>query len=367
MRAFGQLCLASVREWRRDSTSLLWSVAFPIILALGVGAIFSGTGQMFVRIGVVNEAGSAGQPLVDILDQNPAFRVTEGTRQEQLDALNDGQRDAVVVISEQIGAAVADYQSTGEQVPLDVFYDPSSADSATTLSLLRETIAVLDARLTGRTPLLDLKTEATSSNRLRSADYMLPGVLGLSLMLMGLYVTAVPLVSLREREVLRRMSTTPLRRGTMLIAQIVFRILLAAIQAAIVIAISAGLFDLPLVTRNIPMLVIVVLIGAAVFITLGYFLAALAKSEESVQMLAGLVFIMFGLFSGSLVPMWRMPDFLDPIVNVIPLTYLSDALRQVMVDANGTFSLGTNLLVLVAWLAGCTALALRFFKWKPRS
>jgi ABC-2 type transport system permease protein len=84
-------------------------------------------------------------------------------------------------------------------------------------------------------------------------------------------------------------------------------------------------------------------------------------------MIAGLVFLMFGLFSGSLVPMWRMPDWLDPIVSVIPLTYLSDALRQVMVDANGTYSLSTNLLVLAVWLAGCTVLALRFFRWEPQN
>ena len=63
-------------------------------------------------------------------------------------------------------------------------------------------------------------------------------------------------------------------------------------------------------------------------------------------------------------PIATMGDVLQTIARLIPLTYLADALRQVMVDGIPFAPLWVCVAVLVAWLAGCFAVAARFFRWQ---
>lgn len=369
MSAFVQLYLAQVREWQRDLTALLWSMLFPVVIAIIVGAVFSSTGRMFFRVGVVNEAGEVGQSLLAGLQDNDAFQITSGAREDELDELEEGRRDAVVIFPPELAASfdlsAAPITDPANQIPFDVIYDPTSPNGPAAMNLIQQAVTVMEANITGELSLLTVRTAAADVQRQRSADYMLPGVLALSMLLLGLYVTAIPLVSLRQKEVLRRMGTTPLSRVTLLLSQFAFRMTVALIQTLVIIGISVVLYDLPLKSDNLPAIIGMVLLGAAVFIALGYVLAALAKTEESVQVLAGLPFLVFSLLSGVLVPLWRIPSSLQPLVDAIPLTYLADALRQLMTGANPVYSMTTNILVLVAWLVGCSLLAIRFFRWEP--
>lgn len=369
MRAFRQLYVAHFREWWRDPTALLWSMLFPIVIALTVGVIFSGSGRMFFRIGVVNDAGEIGLRIVEEFQSNRAFQITTGTRTQELDALKRGKREAVVVLTPEIAAALGNPQaalaSTSPQIPLEMHFDPTTFNGQAAANLIQQALVMLDAQLTGQQPLLKLAPQNIDAQRLSTADYMLPGVLAMSMMLLGLYVTAIPLVSLRERQVLRRMGATPLSRLILLASQFTFRLTIALLQALIIIAISVALFDLPLRGHDLPATIGVVLMGAAVFITFGYLLAAAAKTEEAIQVVAGLPFIIFSMLSGVLVPIWRIPGPMRPVVDAIPLTYLSDALRQTMTGANGSYSMATNLAVLAAWLVICALLAIRFFRWEP--
>jgi ABC-2 type transport system permease protein len=59
-----------------------------------------------------------------------------------------------------------------------------------------------------------------------------------------------------------------------------------------------------------------------------------------------------------------MPAWIRPVVIAMPLTYLADALRQIMVGATPVYSLWVDLGVLAAWLVVSAALAVRFFRWE---
>ncbi|HEY4634168.1 MAG TPA: hypothetical protein VIH00_09650, partial [Candidatus Limnocylindrales bacterium] len=63
-------------------------------------------------------------------------------------------------------------------------------------------------------------------------------------------------------------------------------------------------------------------------------------------------------------PIEFMPDFLQTIARIIPLTYLADALRQVMVGGAAFAPLWVCALVLTGWLVVCFALAARKFRWQ---
>ncbi|MEA1958727.1 MAG: ABC transporter permease, partial [Chloroflexota bacterium] len=68
--------------------------------------------------------------------------------------------------------------------------------------------------------------------------------------------------------------------------------------------------------------------------------------------------------SGIFFPVEMMPDFMRPVMDAIPLTYLGDSLRQVMVESSALHSHPINLAVLGGWCLVSLILAIRFFKWE---
>lgn len=361
MRAFNQLFITSLREWSRDPTAMMWTLVFPVMITLFLGIVFASEKLTF-RIGVVNQDGIAGEALVSRFDAHPAFDVTTGSHAREMDALRDGKRRAVVVIP--AGAAQA---PDAAQVPVAVYYDPGHQNAPLILSAVQDVIAGMNAQITGVSPPLVMQPQTFSADEFRRIDYMLPGILSMGLMQLGLFATAPLLVSLRERHVLRRMSVTPLRRTTLLAAQIAFRLIIAVLQMAVLVIIGILMYGMRVNLAHLPGIIGFTMLGGSVFVALSYLLAAFARTEEAVQGLVGLPNLLFMMLSGIFFPVENMPGWARPLVDAVPLTYLADALRQLIVDAPPLYSLPTDAAVLIAWLVICGALAVRYFRWEPQA
>ncbi len=380
MRSFVQLYIATVREFTRDITALFWTLAFPLMFITIFGVIFSGDDSISFDIGIVNEDGEASTQLIEGFKQIEAFNITEDRRDDELHALEKGDRDAVIVIPAGTGAALDAYFASGAQdtlvddggpqaaALLDVYYDPANqTTSQVVLNVIDKVIARMNEEMTGVQPVIAYAPQSVQANDLRAIDYLLPGVLAMSLMQLGLFGTAGPLVSLREKGVLRRMGATPLSKSTLLSTQIAFRLTTALVQTVLIIIAGALMFNVQVELANIPQILGVVLLGATVFITLGYFISAFAKTEEAVQGLISLPNFIFMFLSGIFFPVEFMPDWIRPLVDIIPLTYLGDALRHTMIEAETSFSMTRDIGLLTAWLIVCMVLAVRFFKWEPQA
>ncbi|MCD4684562.1 MAG: ABC transporter permease, partial [Anaerolineae bacterium] len=311
MRSFVQLYIATVREFTRDITALFWTLAFPLMFITIFGVIFSGDDSISFDIGIVNEDGEASTQLIEGFKQIEAFNITEDRRDDELHALEKGDRDAVIVIPAGTGAALDAYFASGAQdtlvddggpqaaALLDVYYDPANqTTSQVVLNVIDKVIARMNEEMTGVQPVIAYAPQSVQANDLRAIDYLLPGVLAMSLMQLGLFGTAGPLVSLREKGVLRRMGATPLSKSTLLSTQIAFRLTTALVQTVLIIIAGALMFNVQVELANIPQILGVVLLGATVFITLGYFISAFAKTEEAVQGLISLPNFIFMFLSG---------------------------------------------------------------------
>ena len=198
---------------------------------------------------------------------------------------------------------------------------------------------------------------------MRGIDFLLPGILGMALMQLGLFGTAPALVQLREQQVLRRIGATPLSRTTLLASQVMHRLTIGIVQTALIVIVGTLVFKVNII-GNIGLLVLLVLLGALMFIAMGYLISGLAKTQESVIGISQFVNFPMMFFSGLFFPVDIMPDWIRPLVQAMPLTYLADALRQVMVGANPVNSLTTDFAVVGLWLVICAVLAVRFFRWE---
>jgi ABC-2 type transport system permease protein len=361
MTAFLQLYLANVKEFMRDRMALFWTLAFPIMIILLFGLVFSGGGNTTFDIGVaIEDRGTAGMGLDQALRAIPAFKVTEGARDALLDQLRHGKLRLVVVIPSDLSGAI------GARSPaqVQVYYDPASqATAQALLAIIGKVVDGFEQQTTGRRSLLSVAAVSVAAENLRLIDFLLPGILGMSLMQLGLFATAPQLVYLREQQVLRRIGATPLPRATLLAAQICHRLVIGLIQTLLTILVGVLLFQFTII-GNLALVAGAIVLGTLTFIALGYLIAGLARSQESVNGVTQVFGVPMMFLSGLFTPIELMPGWLRPVAAILPLTYLADALRQTMVGATPMFGLALDFGVLAAWLVVCAALAVRFFRWE---
>jgi ABC-2 type transport system permease protein len=93
-------------------------------------------------------------------------------------------------------------------------------------------------------------------------------------------------------------------------------------------------------------------------------IASFAKSEESANGMTSVVGFPLMFVWGTFFPIDAMPDFLKTVARALPLTYLGDGLRQVMVDGTPFAPLWVCFAFLAVWLVVCFGIAARFFRWQ---
>lgn len=356
------LYIASVKEFIRDRAAMFWTLAFPILFIVLFGIIFSGGGSTNYTVGLVNEDnGPVGQQLVHVFDQVKPFTIKTGSDDTEMQALRQGQRDMVIVIP----AGLSQQVQAGQNANVQMYYDPSTnpTDAQIKLGITQQVLADFNQAMKPYTPPLSLQPTTITTHQLTTVDFLMPGILAMALMQLGLFATATPLVSLRQEQVLRRLGATPLPRWQLLASQVLLRLTIGIAQAAIIIGVSVQFFHVQ-IQGNYAALAGLVLLGALMFVALGYLIASIAKTVESASGISSAINFPMMFLSGIFFPLAALPAFLTPIVRALPLTYLADAFRQVSIGSVPEFPIMVDVAVLAAWIVVCGLLSARLFKWE---
>jgi|Deesub1362B_J571_1020462.scaffolds.fasta_scaffold00283_4 ABC-2 type transport system permease protein len=364
MRAFLALLVAEFKHFFRERTALFWMFLFPIFFMLLFGFVFGGDGeeQVNLRLGVVTEGASpATNGLLQGLSRVPLVsEVHVGTLEEELSALRGRKRDGVLVVPGDFWERL----QTGARARFLLYYDASRTTSYQILiSVMQEFLARTEEVLAGRPQSFELVSKPVQVRKFRAIDYMVPGILAMTLMQLGLFGVAGTLVARREQKILRRFWAAPLRRSVFAGALISHRLVISIIQATLILVVAVSVFDVAL-EGDYALMAGVVLLGALTFVSLGYMIASFARSVEGSSALLQIINFPMMFLSGIFWPIEWMPGFLRPVIYALPLTYLGDALRQVMVDATPFVSLWVDIAVLGGWTVATAALSMKFFRWE---
>jgi ABC-2 type transport system permease protein len=101
------------------------------------------------------------------------------------------------------------------------------------------------------------------------------------------------------------------------------------------------------------------------FVAIGYLVASFARTEAAGNAIVQAIQFPMMFLSGVYFPVDFAPTWLRPVINAMPLTYLGDALRQVMVKGSSKlFPLSVDAAVLAGWLVVSLFIAFRFFRWE---
>jgi|SRR5579884_1235952 len=358
MKSYLTLVRASVRMLVRDRTLMLTSLGLALISILLFGWLFGSNGSARLALGVVNgDTSGAGAQVLASLEQNPSLDVSTGSEQEEVQALRDGHRDAVIVLGPTFGQDMR-----AGHASVQVFYDQSNAvTQASARMAVQAIVAQLNQQATGRPAPVTLEEQAVSVRDLRQIDWLTPGMLGLVLLWGNLSVGTL-LATWRGTGLLKRLAATPLRRGTLISAQMLARLLLSLGQCAILIGVAIVVFKVQIVGSWL-LLGLTVCLGSLTLMAIGFVAGSFARKAEAANAVVLLLSFPMMFLGGTYFPTTGAPDFLKPVIQALPLSYLNDALRQVINNGAGLATVQTDLLVLVAWMVAALLLSARAYRW----
>jgi ABC-2 type transport system permease protein len=364
MRALWTLTLANIRSYVRDRAALFWTLAFPLIFIVMFGLIFQG-GESRLNLAWVNEDGSteSGELRTALADAS-GVSLEDFAREDALAKMRTGEVDAVVIVPAGYGgqlATNAGSETPGPPAVVAVYTDPSRQElQGAVYQVLGSVLAVIN--MNDRPPLVIPQPETIQTENLNFISYFVPSMLGLSVMQVGIFA-AIPLVADREKLILKRLAATPLRRWQLVGSNVLMRLLIALAQAVIIVAVGSIFFGVE-ISGSLAFTAFFVILGSVTFLALGYVIASFASTEDAANGMTSVVQFPMMFLSGTFFPIQAMPDALQAVARVIPLTYLADALRQVMVGGVPFATLGICAAVLTGWLAVCFAIASRKFRWQ---
>ncbi len=352
MRALWALVKAELRAFRRDRINLFFSMIFPLIFLLIFGSMFGSAGSRNVSfsLGLIVQAHN---PDVDDFIDNWLRKVSvlklveTGDFEAQKTTLEKGDLSGILVITEDAAAALRN----GQPATLQIWTDPSRQTTAQAIAgILRGVTRGYEAFVTGQSPviLLDTKSLADSESNGAQANglnYMVPGIVAMAIMQSGVFV-AIALATRREQLILKRLMATPVTKGTILASQGVFRTIIALLQTTILLTVAVLAFHLRPSIDPLQ-LVPLILVGSACFLSLGFLVASLVRTNQGALVTAQLINLGMIFLGGVFWPPEIMPAWMRVVSQSLPIYYLSDGLRGALLGFH-THGLALNLGVMAA-------------------
>ena len=356
------LMVLMLRAYARDRVALFFSLFVPLMLMVIFGYLNLGAFGR-VTMAVVDEARNADSArFVEALASSGPLTVRSLPRGEALRQLERSELDMALVLPPDFRIAAP---RPGDEIPTVVVYGNQARPQqvAAGQSMVSDVINQLSFAVSQTGPAVRIERESVAGVRLRYVDFLVPGILGLSVMQLAIFSVAFALVVDKQRGVLRRIMATPLDPRRFLAARVLMRLILVAAQVLVLLAVAKVLFDVQVLGGYVSLLV-VALLGGVVFLTQGYAIAGWARTENQVPAIANVITLPQFFLSGVFFSKEAAPAVIRPLTDLLPLTFLNDALREISVQGASLWDVRGDLLGLAVWGALGFALAVRLFRFE---
>ena len=358
-----KLTWASIKMLYRDKQALFWAMVFPVLFAVVFG-LFDFTDVPEARFGVVSEGASpVSEALASGLGEVDSFTVEErddlaAARRE----LEEGELDVVLAVPEAPTAEPG--ATTSEPIEVRVLFNESNQDvNQFAIDAVQRIVGQLNLELAGiSTPPLRLEEEGVAGRSIEYYDFLLPGLVAMGVMNFSIIGMAVAISRFREQRILKRILATPLRPVKFLSAQVLARLLLALVQAGLILAVGVYLFGAQ-IYGNVLWLFVLATLANLIFLNIGFAVAGRASNPDAAQGIGNAVALPMMFLSGVFFPTDTLPQIMQTVVQFLPLTPLIEAMRMVSIEGLSIIDTGPQLLQLGAWVVVSFLIASRAFRF----
>jgi len=386
MKAFWLLFVATLKMTIRNKQALFWMLAFPMIFLVIFG-LFNMDKMAVGRIIVLDRAQTeTSEGIVKGFKEGEVFTVVEGIEANDTEGAKqkiiDGEADFAVIIPEKFKelaqnngvaqaqamvAQGADYRSpapieTPEPINLEVYYNEANVTVNPVVLNAMEQMATSVNMKAAQTPeIIKIDKKSVTNRRVRYIDFLIPGIVAMSLMQSAIIGIAVFLTEAREKKILKRILATPVNRRSYIAAQVMARLIIALLQAVIILG-AARLIHGVEIYGSYWNLLLWALLGTAVFLMIGFIIASFSKTTSAAESLSQVVSMPMLFLSGVFFPTDSLPDWVQKIVDYLPLTPVITALRAVTLDGKALSETLSEFWIVGAWILATFIIALFSFR-----
>jgi len=201
----------------------------------------------------------------------------------------------------------------------------------------------------------------------RNSVFQVPGLVTLGVVSATLVNLAISLTITRERGALKRVRATPLPTWAFIGARVLTALTVETLLVVVLVGIGALVYGVPVPGATLPGALLALLVGSFSFCALGFALAAIIPSEAAAAPIANAVVLPLYFISGVFIPSEILPEALQRVGNLFPISHLFEALVTSFVRQDGPGIEAGHLLVVLAWGIAGLIVALLTFRWSPRS
>lgn len=355
--AMRAITIASLRATFKSPQSIFFSLFFPIVLIMIFGSLSKGGGGASVDVALDKNADTLNTVYFK-MKNSPLFHF-EKDGKDMVDELKKGRITAILNIVRDSGR-------------YDINIKTSTA-SGKNMPFLLSALNGLNF-YANRQIQPDPQTVATLSyteikgarEQYKMIDFMLPGMIGFSLIGAAVFGVAFVFYSMRETLVLKRLYSTPIKKHFIILGESLARVIFQLMTVAVLVLFGRYVYGFTLAHGFLTFLDMMVLsfLALVVFMGFGFFISSVAKNQHVIPIYANLFMFPQYFLSGTFFPKEALPQFMQPIIKYLPLTAVNDAIRKVSFEGVSLMSCWTEMLTLAVWGIVIYVITVRVFRWE---
>ena len=350
----------------REKTTMFFTIAFPIILILVFGTIFMSQDSMEYHLSVQDlDQTNASAKALKALELNGKFKITRvDPAVDATQYVRDSKVNLVLVIPKGYESLLMQrivFNDFNASITITYVYDPSSSSVATKKDILNSVLAGINQKMSGTPPFIRSAEKSILTRKYRFIEFFVPGIIAMSVMTLSLFGTVDSDTELRQKGIIRKLSTTPITRTDWILSNILYQFILAAISTFAMLLVSYAVFDVSLhIDAWLP---VFILLDVFAFVGIGMILTRFVKEAQSAAAAANAVSFPMMFLSGSFFSIELMPGFLQKFARTLPLFYVNEGLRASMVFEDNMAALRSSAII-GAFAAVVFVLGIIATKWE---
>jgi ABC-2 type transport system permease protein len=357
-------------QLRRDRLTLAMMVALPILQLLLFGYAINTDVRHIPTVVFDQDRSALSRDLVRSLVATGFYDLSGNVRSydEIADALRAGKARVALVVPGDFSSDVTSGRGSKLQLVVDGS-DPQTVASATntaaSLAAARSS-ALLVSRLERAGAVasgaIDVEPNTWYNPDLRTAIYVVPGLVGVILTMTMVMLTAMAIARERERGTLEQLIVSPVRRLELVVGKIMPYVAMGYVQMTLILFAGGLVFDVPIMGSAL-LLYALAFVFIAANLALGLFFSTLAKTQQQAMQMSFFFLLPNILLSGFMFPFEAMPRPAQWLAQALPLTHFLRIVRGITLKGSGFSDVSPELVWLCAILVALVALAsLRFSK-----
>ena len=361
------ILVKELRQLGRDPATLAMLLALPLFLLLMFGYAIS-LDVRHIQLAVLDrDRSEASRDFIQDFLHSEYFDLRAVIDSErQIDRLLDeGTALVALVVPSGFGRAAA----AGRAVEVQAIVDGSNGTTAATAigyvqalaadwserALVR---ALKRAGAAGSRSTVDFRPRVLFNPELRSANFLVPGLIVLILIMSAVMSTALSIVREKERGTMEQLTVSPVRPLELVLGKAVPYFLIGLVSAATILAASRILFGVTVKGSLLDLagVTVVFLLGCVGF---GVLLSTLSDSQQVAFLLSVLLTLLpVFILSGFVFPFRNMPGIIQAVSYILPGRYYLAALRAIMLKGAGFQAYGSQVLALAVFALATSGLSI---------